>query len=61
MVSPPRQVVIDDSDTQIHYVGAGWFQDQGSLDNVGNFGPTYKKTSHGTKRNDSMSFSFIGN
>ncbi|KAG6867677.1 hypothetical protein C0993_012485 [Termitomyces sp. T159_Od127] len=59
MVSP-RQVVIDDTDTQIHYTGSGWFLDQGSQDHVGNFGPTYKKTSHGTKGNDSFSFSFDG-
>ncbi|KAG6905948.1 hypothetical protein DXG01_016750 [Tephrocybe rancida] len=39
---------------------ANWFQDQGSQDNVGNFGPTYQKTSHGTTGNDSISFSFVG-
>ncbi|KAG6904815.1 hypothetical protein DXG01_006988 [Tephrocybe rancida] len=56
----PRQVVIDDNDNQIHYFGQNWFQDQGSQDNVGNFGPTYQNTSHGTTGNDSVSFSFVG-
>ncbi|KAG6880138.1 hypothetical protein C0992_005222 [Termitomyces sp. T32_za158] len=60
MVSPPRQVVIDDSDSQIRYVGSGWFPDQGSHDNVGNYGPTYQKTSHWTNGKDSFSFSFVG-
>ncbi|KAG6873170.1 hypothetical protein C0995_002019 [Termitomyces sp. Mi166 len=60
MVSPPRQIVVDDADSQIHYFGSGWFEDEGSQDKVGNFGPTYKTTSHGTKGNDSISFSFVG-
>ncbi|KAG5735203.1 hypothetical protein E4T56_gene4807 [Termitomyces sp. T112] len=60
MVSPPRQVVVDDTDSQIGYFGSGWFSDRGSQDTVGNFGPTYNKTSHGTKGNDSASFSFVG-
>ncbi|KAG6907066.1 hypothetical protein DXG01_010712 [Tephrocybe rancida] len=60
-MSSPRQVVIDDTDNQIRYFGQNWFQDQGSQDNAGNFGPTYQKTSHGTTGNDSISFSFVGN
>ncbi|KAG6899731.1 hypothetical protein C0993_007388 [Termitomyces sp. T159_Od127] len=60
MVSPPRQVIVDDSDPKIHYSGAGWFVARGSQDDVGNFGPTYNKTSHGTTGNDSLSFSLDG-
>ncbi|KAG6812612.1 hypothetical protein H0H92_001831 [Tricholoma furcatifolium] len=56
-----RQVVVDDSDSQIQYSGEGWFADQGSENDVGNFGPTYENTLHGTKENgDSFSFSFSG-
>ncbi|GLB39931.1 hypothetical protein LshimejAT787_0704410 [Lyophyllum shimeji] len=56
----PRRVVVDDSDSRIRYSGQGWFQDQGSQDSAGNFGPTYKRTSHGTNGNDTLSFSFRG-
>ncbi|KAG6905947.1 hypothetical protein DXG01_016749 [Tephrocybe rancida] len=56
----PRQVVIDDTNSQLHYSGQNWFRDLGSQDNVGNFGPTYQKTSHGTTGNDSISFPFVG-
>ncbi|KAG5638614.1 hypothetical protein H0H81_011504 [Sphagnurus paluster] len=59
-MASPRQVVIDDTDSRIIYSGQGWFQDQGSEDNVGNFGPTYLRTSHGTKANGSASFAFKG-
>ncbi|KAG6835605.1 hypothetical protein H0H93_016578 [Arthromyces matolae] len=58
MTSPPRQVVVDDADSQIQYSGSGWFSDQGSQDKAGNYGHTYKKTSHGTKASGSFSFSF---
>jgi len=55
----PRQVVVDDIDTDITYTGP-WFQDQGSLDTVGIFGPTYNSTSHGTNDTASLSFAFNG-
>lgn len=55
-----RQVVVDDSDTTIRYIGSGWFPDYGSQDNFGNFGSTYKHTLHGTNSNDSLSFTFNG-
>ncbi|RDB27359.1 hypothetical protein Hypma_004464 [Hypsizygus marmoreus] len=55
-----RRIVIDDSDSGIRYSGQGWFQDSGSQDKFGNFGPTYQHTSHGTNANDSFSFSFEG-
>ncbi|TFK31633.1 hypothetical protein BDQ12DRAFT_693806, partial [Crucibulum laeve] len=56
----PRKVVVDDTDSSINYVGDGWFQDHGSTDNSGNFGPTYQHTLHGTKSNASLSYSFSG-
>ncbi|TFK31635.1 hypothetical protein BDQ12DRAFT_729381 [Crucibulum laeve] len=56
----PRKVIVDDTDRNINYVGDGWFQDHGSMDNSGNFGPTYQHTSHGTKSNASLSYSFSG-
>ncbi|KAF5372356.1 hypothetical protein D9615_009233 [Tricholomella constricta] len=59
-MSSSRKVVIDDTDSRIRYSGQGWFQDQGSQDNGGNFGPTYKRTSHGTNGNDSLSLTFQG-
>ncbi|KAF5372359.1 hypothetical protein D9615_009234 [Tricholomella constricta] len=59
-MSPPRNVVIDDTDSRIRYSGQGWFQDQGNQDNIGNYGPTYKRTSHGTKGNDILSLTFQG-
>jgi hypothetical protein len=53
--------VVDDSDPAIQYSGSGWFRDnRGSLDGVGNFGPTYLHTVHGTNSSDSLSFSFHG-
>ncbi|KAG6826442.1 hypothetical protein H0H92_015769 [Tricholoma furcatifolium] len=56
-----RQVVVDDSDSQLQYSGQGWFADQGSEDNVGNYGPTYENTLHGTKENgDSSSITVWG-
>ncbi|TFK31634.1 hypothetical protein BDQ12DRAFT_105831 [Crucibulum laeve] len=56
----PRKVVVDDTDRNINYVGDGWFQDHGSTDSSGNFGPTYQHTLHGTKSNASLSYSFSG-
>ena len=60
MSSSVRPIVIDDSDSRIQYRGQGWFQDSGSQDAAGNFGPSYLDTEHGTNSNDSFSFSFRG-
>lgn len=55
----PRWVIVDDVDSQIQYTGP-WFADQGSRDSVGNFGPPYQSTMHGTTSNASLSFAFNG-
>ena len=55
-----RLIVVDDSDPQIQYSGSGWFRDSGSVDSVGNFGPTYQHSLHGTNSSSSFSFSFHG-
>jgi len=54
-----RRIIVDDTDSRIKYSG-DWFQDNGSQDQFGNYGPTYKHTLHGTTGNNSMSFSFSG-
>ena len=55
-----RLVVVDDTDSSIQYTG-NWFADtSGSQDNVGNYGPAYQSTLHGTKDDASLSFSFTG-
>ncbi|KAJ3515507.1 hypothetical protein NLJ89_g1716 [Agrocybe chaxingu] len=56
----PRWVVVDDTNTDIVYTGSSWFQDTGSQDSAGNFGPAYRSTLHGTKANASLSYSFSG-
>ncbi|KAG6919902.1 hypothetical protein DXG01_015610 [Tephrocybe rancida] len=55
-----RQLIIDDTDPHITYFGPGWFTDHGSQDGVGNYGDTYKTTSHGTKGSGSLIFPFSG-
>ena len=55
----PRWIIVDDVDSQIQYTGP-WFADQGSEDSVGNFGPPYLSTMHGTNSNASLSFAFNG-
>ena len=55
-----RWVLVDDSDSGISYDGAGWFQDKGSLDGLGNFGPPYLSTLHGTQSAGSFSYTFTG-
>ncbi|KAF9478490.1 hypothetical protein BDN70DRAFT_836032 [Pholiota conissans] len=60
MSSPPRLVVVDDTDPDIQYSGP-WFADSsGSQDKSGNFGPAYQSTLHGTTLNASLSYSFTG-
>lgn len=58
-MTSPRWVVVDNVDSAINYTGP-WFQDQGTQDSVGNFGPAYRSTLHGTKNNASLSFAFNG-
>ncbi|KAJ7089063.1 hypothetical protein C8R44DRAFT_818741 [Mycena epipterygia] len=61
MAAPLRQRVIDDTDPTIQYGANGWFVANPSTLNVGNFGPIYNGTSHGTSTsNSSVSFSFNG-
>ena len=55
-----REVYVDDSDPLIHYTGDGWFEDAGSLGEGAMWGPSFLRTLHGTKKNDSLSFSFYG-
>ena len=55
----PRFIIVDDVDSQIHYTGP-WFPEEGGLNNVGNFGPPYQNTMHGTNASASLSFAFSG-
>ncbi|KAF4617200.1 hypothetical protein D9613_005641 [Agrocybe pediades] len=55
-----RQVVVDDNDPGIQYVGPWFLDTSGSQDTVGNFGPPYLETLHGTKSSASLSYSFTG-
>ncbi|KAH9484521.1 hypothetical protein JR316_0004003 [Psilocybe cubensis] len=59
-MSARRAIIVDDTDSRIQYIGSSWFQDQGSQDNAGNFGPAYQSTLHGTRSDASLSFSFNG-
>ncbi|KAF8163682.1 hypothetical protein B0H34DRAFT_672630 [Crassisporium funariophilum] len=55
----PRPIIVDDTDPGIKYMGP-WFQDQGSQNAVGNWGPVFNNTSHGSKSNASLSYAFNG-
>jgi len=56
-----RLVVVDDTDPNINYIGPSWVQDtSGSQDTIGNFGPAYRSTLHGTKSSASLSYAFNG-
>ncbi|KDR73719.1 hypothetical protein GALMADRAFT_212537 [Galerina marginata CBS 339.88] len=59
--APQRWVVVDDMDLNIQYSGDGrdWVLDQGSRDDVGNFGPSYKSTLHGTTMPVSLILSLV--
>ena len=57
--SAPRLIIVDDDDPSIQYIGP-WFPDQGSRDDIGNFGTPYLSTLHGVKTNASLSFAFNG-
>lgn len=58
-MAPDRWVILDDQDSDITYVG-NWFRDSGSKDNIGNFGPPYLHTLHGTSADGSVTFKFNG-
>ncbi|KAF8163683.1 hypothetical protein B0H34DRAFT_781303 [Crassisporium funariophilum] len=55
----PRPIIVDDIDPDIVYTGP-WFQDQGSQNSAGNFGPVFQDTLHGTKSDASLSYAFNG-
>jgi len=57
--SGSRWVVVDDTGPGITYTGP-WFPDQGSQNSLGNFGPPYLSTLHGTDSDASFSYSFNG-
>lgn len=64
-MAEPRWIVVDDKDSGIKYYPASstpWFSvsTEGALDAVGNFGPAYRSTLHGTHSNASLSFNFTG-
>ena len=59
-MSSQRLIIVDDADSSVQYTGQGWFQDTGSRDGAGNFGPAYRHTLHGTKSDGSFSFPFHG-
>lgn len=60
-MAAPRTVVVDDSDSNIHYQGSGWVQEPpGSYDVFGNFGPTYQHTIHSTSTGGVLTYSFSG-
>ncbi|KAJ7232655.1 hypothetical protein B0H12DRAFT_1239568 [Mycena haematopus] len=60
MTTPPRQRVVDDTDPSVQYGPNGWFVANPSTLNVGNFGPIYQDTSHGTTSNSNLTFPFNG-
>ncbi|KAH6888346.1 hypothetical protein BKA70DRAFT_59894 [Coprinopsis sp. MPI-PUGE-AT-0042] len=55
---PSRWTVIDNMDPSIRYNGPGWFSTNDAKETVGNFGPTYLSTLHGTNFNAELSFAF---
>lgn len=58
--SPARWVVVDEADSSIHYTGPWFVASSNDLDSLGNFGPTYLRTSHGTNGTASFDYSFQG-
>ncbi|KAF8902423.1 hypothetical protein CPB84DRAFT_1846351 [Gymnopilus junonius] len=57
--STARQVVIDDSNTQLIQYSSGWQPyASNNLDDHGNFGPTLDSTLHGTNTNGTFAFDF---
>ncbi|KAG6813717.1 hypothetical protein H0H92_008125 [Tricholoma furcatifolium] len=61
MSQPNRPVVLDDTSSQIQYIGSGWLEDStGDQDGYGTYGATYNQTLHATQANDSLTLSFEG-
>ncbi|KAF5316677.1 hypothetical protein D9619_006223 [Psilocybe cf. subviscida] len=61
MVTSTRRVVVDDSDPRILYSSSpSWFTISDPMANVGNYGPTYNSTQHGTHSSASFEFNFSG-
>ncbi|KAJ6479401.1 hypothetical protein C8R47DRAFT_1019085 [Mycena vitilis] len=60
--APLRQRVVDDTDPTVQYGSNGWFvADPSTLNDLGNFGPIYRGTSHATtSTNSTLSFPFNG-
>ncbi|KAJ7248174.1 hypothetical protein B0H12DRAFT_1186624 [Mycena haematopus] len=60
-MSAPRRIAVDDTDPSIQYGSTGWFvADSTKLDTLGNYGPVYNGTSHGTTTAATLSFPFNG-
>ncbi|KAH6890045.1 hypothetical protein BKA70DRAFT_1409027 [Coprinopsis sp. MPI-PUGE-AT-0042] len=57
---PPRRVIVDDLDPLVQFDGGGWFSVNDAKDGLGNFGPTYLSTQHGTNSSAQLSFTFDG-
>lgn len=59
LMAPDRWVALDGNDSSIIYIGT-WFPDFGSKEFVGNYGPPYLHTLHGTSTNGTVSLEFNG-
>ncbi|KAF9524883.1 hypothetical protein CPB83DRAFT_897551 [Crepidotus variabilis] len=55
-----RAVIVDNQDLGIDYVGNSWKSDQGNRNLIGNYGPQFKGSLHGTDSPASLSFQFSG-
>ncbi len=57
-----RWIVVDDTDLTALQYSSSWFpvNSQGNQDAIGNFGPAYRSTLHGTNLNATLSFNFTG-
>ena len=60
MSTTVRWISVDDTDPDIGYVGNSWFPDVGSLDSIGNNGPPFLSTLHGTNSSASFTFNYTG-
>ncbi|KAJ6580512.1 hypothetical protein DFH09DRAFT_979214 [Mycena vulgaris] len=58
--SSPRKVVVDDTDPAIQYSAQGWFVEDPSRLQVGNFGPIYNDTSTASSTDSTFTFAFNG-
>jgi len=60
MSSPPRRVLVDDTDSRILY-SSSWVSDSSGIqDQVGNFGPAFNSTLHGAFGDGTAQFEFTG-